>query len=78
LKALSSVIQKPLGVWTIQAVKKNNERRKEEGYKLVSTDCIGGYKTMERLILNLKDEDWDGCGFKDDTNTLPLLQLHPK
>ena len=27
---------------------------------------------MERLILNLKDEDWDGCDFKDDTNTLPL------
>ena len=35
----------------------------------------GGFKTIERLILRLKDEDWDGFGFQGDSAPLSLEEI---
>ena len=35
----------------------------------------GGYETIQRLILRLKDEDWDGFDCVDNLNPIPLSEI---
>jgi len=57
------------------AIASSTDKEERFATQIYWTYKNGGYETMERFILNLKDEDWDGCGFKDDTNTFPLEDI---
>jgi hypothetical protein len=35
----------------------------------------GGYETIQRLILRLKDEDWDGFDCVDNLSPIPLSEI---
>lgn len=50
---------------------------KEERFltQIYWTYINGGYKTMQRLILRLKDEDWDGFDCASNSNPIPLNKI---
>lgn len=50
---------------------------KEERFatQIYWTHVNGGYETIQRLVLRLKDEDWDGFDFTDDSSPIPLNKI---
>lgn len=52
-----------------------HDKEKRFATQIYWTHLNGGYETIQRLILRLKDEDWDGFGFTDDSSPIPLNKI---
>ena len=52
-----------------------HDKKERFATQIYWTYVNGGYKTIQRLILRLKDEDWDGFDCVDNLSPIPLSEI---